>query len=133
VAPPAQAQQAPAGGPFSSVLGALGLTPPHQAPMPDFVTRTQPARTDLHYLPVWSARPQPPDEPLTRAGIESQEAELEALRSRDAVRAGHKPVVVKALSAAGRPYVAKKKKGKPDCRITCVVDVTKIGQRQSMQ
>jgi hypothetical protein len=123
---PARAQQAPSN-PVSAALGALGFIPAKQAPMPDFVTRTRPRQADLHYIPVGAPRPEPPSRVLTRSEIEAEEAKLSDLRARDDQRAGRKPPEVAALSAAGEPFVAKKS-AKPTCRITCKIDLMKIGQ-----
>jgi hypothetical protein len=126
----AQAQQA-SRNPFSAALGALGLTPPPAAPAPDFVTSTRPTTHSLTYVPIGAHPAQPSSKPLSRDEIQAEEADLSALRARDDLRAGHKPPVVDAASAAGRPVVAKKKKA-PACRITCTI-TTAIGRHSPIQ
>jgi hypothetical protein len=128
-----RAQDAAPAGPLGSALGVLGFTPEHPAATPDFVRRTEPSDKNLDYIPFGAARSEPSDKPMTRDEIQAEEARLSGVRASDDRRVGHRPPTVVARSAAGEAPKPKKKKQPAPCRMTCQIDLTKIGQRGSMQ
>lgn len=118
-------------GGMTSVLRSLGFVAPEAGRSADFVKETAPS--DPTYLPLGGSRPEPEGKPMTREQIQAEETDLAALRARTQARAGRKPAVVVARSAAGAAVPPKTKKAPEPCRMTCRMDMQKFGQRSSMQ
>ena len=91
---PATAQTTPAPqaqpGPFDGVLETFGLKAKHTR-APDFVRRSRPDESAMHYLPTGAPPDGRNDRPLTPAEVSALTSQLDSTRMEQQRRAGLKP------------------------------------------
>ena len=87
-----------------------------------FVRATRPPEESLQYIPVHSARPEPPGRVMTYEELKARENQLEAVRARHDRIGGRQRVAVKYNSVAGPPNPPAAKPAKFPCQITCRIN-----------